>query len=285
MKVIKYPRVWQRITLAVAASLFILFYGRPLDIIGSFGMPEFYPIFLLSSVISLIMIETVHQFTVWLDRRDPWTDKKPERAILQFTLCVQLPIAFDIFVFTVHFQSIGQEITTSGFFDQDFPLICCFILVLNAYYITRFYMDSGHNQISLQQKNTLIKENESELTCSDLLRVHYNGTAVNLNLASDILYFTRNNHIVKVLTVNGNSYQLPYTLTQITDAYGQIGFCQINRSTVVNLTAVKGYQNGEKRNTLQLIIKPQYQEFDGIDEKLVVTKDKIEQFKQFFDAI
>lgn len=286
MNKLKYQPLWFRISLAIFASLFILFYGRPLDIIGSFGMPEFYPVLILSTVISSLMIETVHYVTLLLDKRDPWIDQWPERAVLQLCLGILVPLGFDLFVFSVYFQFLDQDITKNGFFFTDFPIIVCFILLLNCYYILHFFIWYAHSNGN-EANRVIEKGSDSEnVGRESIMNVQYNSTTVNLDVIKDVQYFYRDNKTVKVKTVNGNIYALPYSIAHLNDTYESFGFCQINRGMVINLRIIKGYQIGQKRDTLDLIIKPVYANLvDDLSESFVVTKDNIEKFKSHFDNI
>lgn len=285
MLVLKYHPRWVRVAVAVAASLFILFYGRPLDLVRSFGSMQFYPVFIVSSLVSFAMVEITHQFTIWLDRRDPWSYQWQERAILQFTLGVQVPLIFDVFLFSVYFAYYGIDITQNGFFSKDFPLIASFMLLLNAYYTVRFYFAYG----TKSKDEILILENNAVdiagVDSSDLMRIENNGILVNLNLTTDVLYFFRDKKNVKVKTSKDNGYPVPYSLAQIVGCYAELGFCQINRGTIINLKIVKGYISGKKRDTLELLVKGNFDPYlANFGDRLVVTKDNIDDFKRQFDV-
>lgn len=228
------------------------------------------------------MVETVHRFTTLLDKRDPWTNQWPERAVLQLTLGFLVPLGFDLFVFTVYFQFLDQEITKNGFFWTDFPFIVCFILLLNCYYVLHFFID-----YAISKDEALILENSDveivEIDSSDLMRIENNGILVNLNLTTDALYFFRDKKNVKVRTSKGNNYPVPCSLAQIVESYSELGFCQINRGTIINLKIVKGYILGSKRDTLELLVRADFDVYlANFSERLVVTKDNIDDFKRQF---
>ncbi|UUC44179.1 LytTR family DNA-binding domain-containing protein [Flavobacterium cerinum] len=284
MLVLKYHPRWVRVVVAIIASLFILFYGRPLDLVRSFGSMQFYPVFIVSSLVSFAMVEMTHQFTRWLDRRDPWSYQWQERAILQFTLGVQVPLIFDVFLFSVYFAYYGIDITQNGFFSKDFPLIASFMLLLNAYYAVRFYFAYG----TKSRDEILVLENSSaEVTgvdSSDLMRIENNGITINLDLGKDIILFAYINRQLRVYDREGKIYPVKDKLTNLINELEDKGYCQINRSTIVNLEAVKGYKIGAKRNTLELFIVT---DLDEIDEdkrpNLTVTGENIDDFKSKFD--
>lgn len=285
MLVLKYHPRWVRVVVALIASLFILFYGRPLDLVRSFGNVKFYIVFIVSSLVSFAMVEMTHQFTIWLDRRDPWSYKWQERAILQFTLGVQVPLIFDVFLFSVYFAYYGIDITQNGFFSRDFPLIASFMLLLNAYYAVSFYFAYGtksKNDILILESNAV---EVAAVEGSDLMRIENNGILVNLSLTTDVLYFYRDKKNVKVKISKGNDYTVPYSLAQIVECYLEMGFCQINRGTIINLKIIKGYIVGRKRDTLELLVKSDFDTYlANFSERLVVTKDNIDDFKRQFDV-
>ncbi len=284
MLVLKYHPRWIRVVVAIIASLFILFYGRPLDLVRSFGSMQFYPVFIVSSLVCFAMLEMTHQFTMWLDRRDPWTYQWQERAILQFTLGVQVPVIFDVFLFSVYFAYHDVEITQNGFFSKDFPLIASFMFLVNGYYVVSFYFAYAKSKDEL----LTVKSNAVEVVkvgSSDLMRIENNGILVNLNLIDDAVYFYRDKKNVKVKTFKGNSYQVPYSLAQIVECYSEMGFCQTNRGTIINLKIIKGYIVGRKRDTLELLVKADFDTYlANFSERLVVTKDNIDDFKHQFDV-
>lgn len=279
MLVLEYHPRWVRVVVAIIASLFILFYGRPLDLVRSFGSMQFYPVFVISTLVSFAMLEMTHQFTIWLDRRDPWTYQWQERALLQFTLGVQVPLLFDVFLFSVYFAYYDIEITQNGFFSKDFPLIASFMCLVNGSYVVRFYFAYAKSKDEVLSLETDIVKVEG-VNCSDLIRIENNGILVNLNLSADALYFYRDKKNVKVKTSKGNDYPVPYSLSQIVECYSEMGFCQINRGTIINLKIVKGYIVGSKRDTLELLVKADFDVYlANFSDRLIVTKDNIDIFK------
>ncbi|WP_286920393.1 LytTR family DNA-binding domain-containing protein [Flavobacterium sp. UBA4197] len=215
------------------------------------------------------MVEFIHYCSVKLDRRFSWRSQFSKRAIRQIGLGILVPLTIDVIAYAIHFNSIGQDIRTNGFLRFDIYLITAFLVIINLYYLAY---------------NLWYSKPEQTNSDEEIFKVSNSGITVNLDLRKDIILFAYINRQLRVYDREGKIYPVKDKLANLIKQLEDKGYCQINRSTIVNLEAVKGYKIGAKRNTLELFIVT---DLDEIDEdkrpNLTVTGENIDDFKSKFD--
>ncbi|MBN9284103.1 MULTISPECIES: LytTR family DNA-binding domain-containing protein [unclassified Flavobacterium] len=264
-----YLKLAARVVISVCASLFILFYNRPLDLTDALTSLAFYAVFVISTLVAFILVQIVHSMTLWLDRRVTWDDNFVIRFILQAALGLMLPIMIDFWFFKIYFASRGESIYENGFYSIDFPAVCILLLSLNLLYGLLYY-----------RTQTLKLKQEKESTA--YLPLEYRGKEYTIDIKNEVLYFSSTNKQVRAYLKSGNSYPITDTLTTLAEKYSDYGFCQINRSTVINLEIIKAFKNGEKRHTLELTFKEGINLEDQNSTLFIVTRDNITEFKRKF---
>lgn len=137
---IRYPNLLLRTGVALLSSFYILFHGRTFDLFNLVKTKIFYIAFTVSFGIAVILIYWVHYITRYLDNRFIWTKYPVRRVLLQLLLGIVTPIVIDLGIISAYFHFIlGTNIIQSGFLANDFPIICCFLLIVNLYYMMLFY--------------------------------------------------------------------------------------------------------------------------------------------------
>jgi len=256
---------------AFIASVYMLFHGRPFDLIFALTTSEFYLAFIVSFGIALILVQIVHSSTLWLDRRICWRRHPVERSIMQFTLGVVLPLCVDLLIISVYFYSRNEDILTNGFLLIDFPLIASFIIFLNIYYLIHHLLQ------------TETKEDEA----AGILTIRHNGLYRNLNVAEEVFYIYRLGKQITLITFDGDEYNIDGSLKALEKRFGADGMIRINRSVIFNFNIVQGYENGGKRNTLKLITERKYEDIltqYGAD-RFIVTNEHIGTVMEWFPEI
>lgn len=135
-----------------------------------------------------------------------------------------------------------------------------------------------------EQKTINAKADDNEDLSKAALTIQYSGQNIVLDVKNDVLFFYRSGRLTKVVTINGNEYPTNYSLVYLMELFQPAGFSRINRSVIINRNVVTGYLPGVKRDTIQIIFKPQYDEaIQSKDKELFrVTKENIADFKSFF---
>jgi len=259
------------------ASVYLLFHGRPVNILEAATSPGFYIAFAVSASVALLLVYVVHTTDRYLNKKYDWRTATFERAMLQVLLGVITPALIDLVLLYVYFNILGQNIIDNGFLLIDYPIIICFILILNLYYLIYYFFTSetestflfnyeGHDYINVEIKDTTEKNYIVNQNGKEILLDHY-----------DIFCFYRNAKHVILFTMHKEEYAIKEPLSTVTRQLSGGNFQQINRSIVLNLDTVKGYNIGKKRHTLELVFKEKY---TGLVEHMgtyqfVVTKENI----------
>ncbi|PWN64126.1 LytTR family DNA-binding domain-containing protein [Chryseobacterium viscerum] len=282
MKTIAYNNKKLRITGAFAASFYILFHGRSINLVKAFTSPGFYVALAISFAISFLLTYTVHIITVWLDKRSPWRSEPVKRSLLQFLLGVILPATADLMLISIYFHTLEQNIIDNGFLLIDFPVIVAFIVFMNLYYVIHY--------ILLTEPKPTIEyigeiDQNSENIETKTLTIDHSRQYLQFDIRQEILYFYRFRKHVKLFAVNGEEYPVKETLGSLAQQFKDCSFIQINRSVVLNFSIVEDYRPGLKRNTLELIFNNKYSNLleDQHQDQFVVTKEHISKVTDFFN--
>jgi len=269
-----------RIAAAFAGSLFIIVYGKPFDFHKAAVSPGFYLVLAISFSAALLLVEFVHFMTVKLDGRFGWRSMFPERLFLQVIYCILVPASVDLLLFSIYFNALGQSIFENGFFHIDLPVVTGMLIVLSFYYCLRYWMLTDSRNVERQlQLAKMAHKGIAQGSEIETLPVEQKGEHINLK-TGNILYFYRFGKYIKLVTLHGEEYQIRETISSLAERLSETQFVQINRSVILNFKAVKGYRNGSKRYTLELLFKNKYATVlrEPIDEFLV-TKEHIATIK------
>ncbi|MBU7571437.1 MAG: LytTR family transcriptional regulator DNA-binding domain-containing protein [Flavobacterium sp.] len=294
METVNYGNRKLRLTSAFIASIYIVFHGIPVDLVKAFSSPGFYAAVAVSFAISLLLVNVVHMVTIWLDRKCSWRERPFERGVLQLIFGVVAPALTDLLLISIYFGILGQSIVDNGFLLIDYPLIVCFIVFFNLYYLIHYLVASEKQYFKVAEypnlSSTQVEQHEEELGNSISganFNIHYNGQHLFFNVANDILYFHREGKRVRAMTVNGNQYPINDSIYNLENRFSEDGLCRINRSTIVNYKMVKGYLAGTRRDTAQLIIKPSYLPFvaDPNSTTFQVTKEFLSSFRSGLEEL
>jgi hypothetical protein len=284
METVSYKNRRLRVLSAAIASIYIVFHGIPIDLLRAITSPTFYIAVVVSFIISLLLVTTVHVVTIWLDKRCSWRERPFERAGLQLIFAILIPAMIDLLLVSVYFEALGESMVENGFLLIDFPVIVCFIIFLNLYYLIHYLLlTEAHYPDDNSNHNTQVDFHgtKGKGTLPTTLNIHYNGQHLFFNVENDIMFFHREGKRVKAMTFHGNQYVINHSILELEKRFtGQI-LSRINRSTIVNYKMVKGYNAGTKRDTAHIIIRPAYLPFldDSHDDIFLVTKEFLNSFK------
>lgn len=288
METVNYGNRKLRLTSAFIASIYIVFHGIPIDLVKAFSSPGFYLAAAVSFAISLLLVNMVHIITIWLDRKCNWRERPFERGGLQLIFGVVAPALLDLLLISIYFGILDQSIADNGFLLIDYPLIVCFIIFLNLYYLIHYLVISEGQRFKVANYPNIggsnlqrQEEEKGHSATGATYSIHYNGQHVFFNVANDILFFHREGKRVQAMTVNGNIYPINDSISNLEHRFSDDGLCRINRSTIINYKLVKGYIAGTRRDTAQLIIKPVYLPFIDNPQSGIfqVTKDFLNSFR------
>lgn len=246
------------------AGFLISMYGHWNEVGRAFRTPMFYVSLTISTAVAGLFMFLVQKINNKLNNIYPWERNIWIRLLLQIVFGVGLPGLLEFLFFTLYFTIQGQDISTNDFIYYDFPFAMGFICLLNIYHVGN-------------------KENDVN-NDSDFILIKRYGKVTKVSISQDVLYVKRSAKGVHIFTKADAKYNQDYSLAEFLKLYEKNGLLQINRSVLINKTIIEGYDTGPSYGTLQLDIKPEYQNLESMrDQNLfVVTKKEVETFKREF---
>lgn len=280
MGTVEYKNRNLRLVVSFLASLYMLVHGKPFDIGTALSSPSFYVVLGFSFLVALLLVETVHQVSIILDKKYGWRTMYFARTALQIVFGIFLPALIDLGLVGIYFNIMGEDIVDNGYFHIDFPVVVGFLIILNLYYCFHYWILTDQRNVAKQLELVLATHTESKETEDELLLMEHKGSRIYFKIY-DILYFYRSGKVVKFRTEDDSEHPVNYTIGKLAERYADSGFIRINRGMVINSRIIIGYKVGPRKNTLQLILHEGYNKVvsDLGIEQFQVTKEFISDFK------
>lgn len=274
-----------KILISVVASIYITFHGREIRVLESLQKPLLYIAITVSFVITYIMVSIIDYTNRWLDKRYDWREETLKRSLAQLVMGISLPLMVDFVIISTYFYFLGTNVFDNGFLRHDFPVIVLFVVVVNMYYIlVSIFAEKEYNSIlDMQPKPTkndsILDKNKVFLTiiCPEL-------KDSDISLTDDVFYFFRNDRHVFLVTTSGKEYPINCNLTSLTNQFPDSQFVRINRTVIINTKLIEGYSEGEKRDTLDLLLSDRCKDVlkHTLSDHFVVTKKYISAITRLF---
>lgn len=256
-----------RIVVSSLAGFFITINGRWEQIAEALFSPLFYVAILVSYCICYLLLYYIHFISIKLDRILPWERNVPFRLGLQILLGVCIPILLDIALAGLFIGAQGRTLHNSGFLDRDLPYIIAFLLLVNAFYPVNYYLKFAPKQ----------HDSKEAISGANKIVIRHYNTLVTLDAEHDVFCVVKAGRPVSVITMNGDEHSVKESLQTLSEKLIHPKYQRINRSTIINIETIAGFTNGEKRNTLELILKPPFHEFVSANKAsfFIVTAEHI----------
>lgn len=285
MKTLRQPDVLLRIAASLLVSFFIVMNGRWDRISNAFFSPYFYIAFVFSFVVSFFLLYLVRIGNTFLDQKFPWKSdaslalwvkifKIAVRAVFQIVVCFIIPSLINLLIIALYFRLINSMFDVGDYLIHDFPIIALLLILLNCYYIIQQF-----RKVPVEIRYVMSEPNRQTMQLSRF------DTFVTVDVARDVLYCGRLAKRVQIHLRDEQRFTVEDALRDLADQYEPSGLFQINRSIVINLAIVKGYEKGLRRDNLQLTIHDDYANLPSMQNSslFVVTKEHIEAFKSKMD--
>lgn len=273
---VRYRNIPFRIIIAILASYYVLVHGRGLDWISRvMKLPMFYVAWAISFIITFGLLYLIHFFTVQLDKKLDWREQPGKRIAQQALKGIGIPLVLEPAMLYVYSLVVGEHFSLSEFIETDAIMVILFFAVYNAYYAVHYLI------LTASKKHLEAVENESDNPPNNVqnLKVYYGPNIVYLNVTEDILYFNRSgSSLLKVVTKDKEFTMGKRAVTEMEETYGKLGFCQINRQTVINMRIVEGFTSATTRNNLKINFHDPSIMPDPNSVKLLVKKEFSEKF-------
>lgn len=150
----------KRILGALIGAFLVSCINQMNNIIGALTKKNFYFDIGASFIVAFCMVETVYQFTVWLDRTDPWSTAFKKRFVKMLALCILLPVVIDFVGMGLYYYfRYKLEIWHSvRWFSLYMPVAVLLLALLNNYY---------YGKRSTLQNKELEKELDQQVAQTD----------------------------------------------------------------------------------------------------------------------
>lgn len=276
MKTISYQHPSVRIIVSFLVSLFIVLNGRWHQIGEAIMSPLFYVAFTVSFTIAFFLLYVVHTGNKMLNKYSAWNKNFYLRLLLQILLGILLPAILDIILVAVFLKAKHSEMDMRVYLIHDFPIIVLLLVLMNGYYTLTYILQKN------AQKD--VSDTIPDIDPSLALCIQNGNKYIKLNIRDEVLYCCRMGRSITVYTTDGDAHHLYQSLSSLLSAHHEAGLIQINRSILLNKHIVQGYERGQRRNTLQVIVKKNYVDLPAMKNLtlFVVTKEHLDTFKQYF---
>jgi|GEM_PF-2571338 len=274
-----YLRPKGRILIATIASFFILFLGQPFHPVTAFSSPNFYLAFAVSFAIALLLMYMVHKATVILDRRAPWKASPSRRAVLQVMTGVFPAIIVDAVLIKIYYSILGKDMIARGG-HLDVIFVSLFIFGFNILYVAMyFWRQVTDKETELKAVQMRLEANDESETIAQF-DIKYEGGIIRFDVRDEILFFYKEKRRTLAFTVNGRSYVVKDSLTNLAARFEYVNFYQINPSSVVNMGMLQGYGQGPRNETRRVVFLKEYEALIifPFDEVYRITESRIDQF-------
>ncbi|TKC00020.1 LytR/AlgR family response regulator transcription factor [Pedobacter cryotolerans] len=221
--------------------------------------------------------------TRFLDTYRPWTGNWIVRTLIQFVLGVLAVLIFDILVVKGYFDAFNRDFRKSGYMEVEFPIVRLMVLLMNVTNIAWFF---AANYYHTKRKNEELGEFIKLLTDKEQQQKFYRrtikahlGNRIILVELNEIACFAREDNIGYVYLLDGHKFNIDLKLYQLNALLDSSSFYQINRSVIISLDIVKGFEK-VKNQQAAIILK----EGNQLEVSLLVSRDRFEGFKERFDT-
>lgn len=253
---IKYPGVLLRFPICLLISAYLVMYGEPEGFFEFLVLPHFYTALFPSFGITLIVSEIIYISTKVLDHYFVWTNNWYYRILLQFLMCVIIPVLIVCFWAKEYFIDKGVVIDQTNYLKYDITVVVCFILLLNCYYLINYLIKVKFEQ----QKKKLSNYHQAE------------------HMEVAVIYIEQK--ISMAINFEGKYSTWPKTLKESLDSLPASDYFLINRSEIIHRDCIESYVPGDSR-TLVISLKS----YLKVEREFIVSQRKVTAFKQWYHEL
>ncbi|WP_461791630.1 LytR/AlgR family response regulator transcription factor [Pedobacter sp.] len=196
-------------------------------------------------------------FCIWrLDRLVPWQASWCKRLSLQLACCVLLVILADVSVVRLYFWVFDNDFWDSGYMSHELLIILWMVLFMNSlytawfFYVNFFHGLQRNRQLKADLDRLLSRQGASPIRIDARL-----GNKVMQVSLSEIACFERHENIGHVHLKSGKTYYVDMTMPSLLEQLSGEGFFQINRSVLISLSVVSGFEKYGRAQALVLLVE------------------------------
>ncbi|UZJ63951.1 LytTR family transcriptional regulator [Sphingobacterium sp. KU25419] len=285
-----FSKWWIRLVLAIAVSLLVSEYGSPTNLFLRLHTWDFYNEYATTLVITVLIVEWVHYFHYWLERKFDWRSATTERLLLQFLLTFIAPALLVYMLASLYFFVHGLNIHKTDYLYYAYPFIVVLISLLNFLYITVPAFLSSLKEKPMHQLEQVIEPSLKtdvlpvvEQSTTEPVGTQYREFVLALKgsdnvklMVEDIACIFILNSVVFARTYDRQDYILSNSLDEVENELDPQNFFRANRKLIVHFKAFTAYSDAGY-GKLELTIEPLP------DVPTIVSQLKARSFKEWLD--
>lgn len=233
--------------------------------------------------LTFLMMYWIHASTKKLDVCAPWTGNWVRRIVLQFLFGVLLVLIFNIGAIRLYFYAFDNDFHRSGYMEIEFPIVRWMVLLMNVLYIAWFfavhYFHGKKINDQMREFIALLKDKElQEAFYKKKVQAHLGNKIMMVEL-NEIACFEREENVGYVYLLSGKRYHIDLKLYELKALLDSSSFYQINRSVIISLSVVKGFER-VKNKQAEIILKDGFE----LEVSLLISRDRFDGFKERLDT-
>lgn len=254
-----YP-MYAFLPLSILVSLLVLIYNEGItwQMLQQSG---FYIAWLVSFLVTLILIVIVFLITLWLDLKRPWYRNYNQRLLYQSLWGLLIPTIFSFIIIAFYFYWYSINIFKTIWFEAYLPQIVLLLVIFNA--ILLFYWHRNFNGPNYKFKGT---KQSNVATVLDPL---------------EIACVFSHNKACYAVDLKGVYQVIELTIEESRTLLVFPNFFQINRSFIINLTVIEQFEIKNSKNYFVYLKAP----IDNSIRHILKTEEELSKAKQSVKVI
>ncbi len=264
--------VYWRLFIAVAAANHLLIVPQTRPVSELLHMKGFYIALAFSIPAALLLIELVVRITEWLGVHCSWEGNVLKRVVSQLVYGIGATLLLDFLLVWAYFGIYHQDFFGSSYLRVEWQMVFYMLCALNGLLCVRHFV--------VQQPERMRKAVADHEELRDYIWVSRGNKRCQVAM-EEIVCFCNESHIGYVILKTGEVWHTPYLMKdlerQLCPAFGY----RINRSVLLNWTAIKGFENTKNMQAVIILRYPQ----EAAHFNLLVSRERFRKFKAMYTKV
>jgi len=225
---------------------------------------NYYIAMLYSTGIAVLIIQSVHLISIYLDSRLPWEENWYKRLFYQCLLGLIFILILNYLAIRLYFWVFNNDFKSSGYMQTEFQIVLWMLLSLNIIYVSWYYIRLHQKQIASREKPAVFIEGNL-------------GNKVFKINSKEIVAIIKKGNVGIIYTQNQRSYTSNHAIQLHIQKLDKAHFIQINRAEIYARSVIMGYKRlSNFRCRLQLQYLPE------IQQEPIVARQRLKYFLNWF---
>jgi hypothetical protein len=226
---------------------------------------NYYIAMLYSTGIAVLIIQSVHVISIYLDKRIPWDVNWCKRLVYQCLLGLLLILLLNYLAIRLYFWLFNNDFYASGYMQIEFQIVCWMLLSLNIIYVSWYYIRLHHKQMAITKQPEIFIEGSL-------------GNKVFKINSKDILAIIKKGNVGIIYTRNQRSYTSNDAIQLHIQKLDHTLFFQINRSEIYARSVIIGY---ERLSNFRCRLQLKY--LSETKQEAIVARQRLKRFLNWFE--